>query len=98
MNRNKLTSITEKHWAAFVLAIFLSGTALSSYADETKPAGDLARGAKAWADNCARCHNMRDPREFRDDQWHVIVTHMRVRGGLTGQDARDILTFLQTSN
>ena len=64
----------------------------------TPPAGDPARGAKVWADNCSRCHNMRDPREFTDGQWQVIVTHMRLRGGLTGQDARDILAFLQASN
>lgn len=55
-------------------------------------------GARLWADNCARCHNMRDPQEFRDDQWHVIVNHMRVRGGLTGEDARQILEFLQATN
>lgn len=62
------------------------------------PAGDPGRGAKLWADTCARCHNMRDPREFRDDQWQVIVSHMRVRAMLTGQDARDIRAFLQASN
>ncbi len=58
----------------------------------------FARGARTWADNCARCHNMRDPKELRDDQWRVVVSHMRVRGGLTGQEARDVLAFLQGSN
>ena len=33
----------------------------------------FARGARTWADNCARCHNMRDPKELRDDQWRVVV-------------------------
>ncbi len=60
--------------------------------------GQFARGAQTWADNCDRCHNMRDPKEFRDDQWRSIVSHMRVRGGLTGQEARDALAFLQGSN
>ncbi len=41
---------------------------------------------------------MRDPVEFRDDQWRVIVSHMRVRAGLSGQQARDILAFIQGSN
>ncbi len=41
---------------------------------------------------------MRDPKEFRDDLWRPIVYHMRVRGGLTGQETRDILEFLQASN
>ncbi len=58
----------------------------------------FARGARTWADNCARCHNMRDPKELRDDQWRAVVSHMRVRGGLTGQEARDVLAFLQGSN
>ena len=67
-------------------------------ADTDKSAGNLARGVQAWTDNCARCHNMRDPKEFRDDQWRVTATHMRVRAGLTGQETRDILTFLQVGN
>ncbi len=58
----------------------------------------FARGAQAWANNCSRCHNMRDPKELRDDQWRAAVAHMRVRAGLTGQEARDVLAFLQGSN
>lgn len=84
-----------------VLMSGLLGFAVASVdalAQEGAPPGDFSRGVKSWADNCARCHNMRDPKEFRDDQWKVIVTHMRVRGGLTGQDARDILKYLQSAN
>jgi len=58
----------------------------------------FARGAKSWAENCARCHNPRDPKDFRDDQWKVIMTHMRIRAGLTGDEANDILTFLQAAD
>lgn len=61
-------------------------------------AGDVHAGAISWSENCARCHEMRDPMEFRDDLWKPIVTHMRVRAGLTGQQQRDILAFLQASN
>ena len=60
--------------------------------------GDINRGAGAWSNNRARCHEMRSPTEFRDDIWKPIVTHMRVRAGLTGQQQRDILAFLQASN
>lgn len=60
--------------------------------------GDPGAGAKAWVENCTRCHNARDPREFRDDLWAPIVAHMRVRAGLTGKEARDILAYLQSSN
>ncbi|NOX52072.1 MAG: cytochrome c [Gammaproteobacteria bacterium] len=58
----------------------------------------FVRGAKTWANTCARCHNMRDPRELRDDQWQGVVAHMRVRANLTGKEARDVLLFLQQSN
>ena len=60
--------------------------------------GDFIKGAKAWAETCGRCHNIRDPKELRDDQWISAAFHMRMRGGLTGQETRDILTFLQGSN
>lgn len=60
--------------------------------------GDFQRGAKSWASNCARCHNIREPADLRDDQWMTTAFHMRVRAGLTGQETRDILTFLVNSN
>ena len=58
----------------------------------------FAKGAKTWADTCARCHNMRDPKGLRDDQWRVAVAHMRVRAGLTATEAENVLVFLQQSN
>jgi cytochrome c5 len=60
--------------------------------------GDINQGATTWSNNCARCHEMRSPTEFRDDIWKPIVTHMRIRAGLTGQQSRDVLAFLQASN
>ena len=68
------------------------------FADNKVETADITRGAQQWANNCARCHNMREPTEFRDDEWKPIVYHMRVRAGLTGQQTRDILAFLQASN
>lgn len=83
----------------FALSFAVVLAPLAAHAGDTgQSAGDFTRGVKAWGDNCARCHNMRDPKEFRDDQWRVTVSHMRVRAGLTGQEERDILTFLQGSN
>lgn len=88
---------------AAALAAAVAFTVLSpmdgARADEKKPdPAAFARGAKAWADNCSRCHNMRDPKELRDDQWKPVVSHMRIRAGLTEGQARDILMFLQESN
>lgn len=58
----------------------------------------FARGAKAWADNCSRCHSMRDPKDLTDRQWKVVMTHMRLRAGLDAAQVRDITLFLQGSN
>lgn len=58
----------------------------------------VAAGAQTWADNCDRCHNMRDPSDFDSGQWRVIVTHMRIRAGLTGKEARDVQEFLTQSS
>ncbi len=58
----------------------------------------FAKGAKTWADTCARCHNMRDAKSLRDDQWRVAVAHMRVRAGLTATEAANVLAFLQQTN
>jgi len=77
------------------LGISSASYAQNSAASDQPDATTFARGAQTWADNCDRCHNMRDPKEFRADQWRSIVMHMRVRGGLTGGEARDVLFFLQ---
>lgn len=58
----------------------------------------IARGAKAWSENCGRCHNIRDPRELKDYEWDVSVMHMRKIGNLPGEVARDIKAYLKASN
>ncbi|MBX3646355.1 MAG: c-type cytochrome [Rhodocyclaceae bacterium] len=78
----------------FVMPVSFSNAAEPQKTPDTPT---FAQGAKMWAENCARCHNMRDPKDFRNDQWHVIVTHMRTRAGLTGTEARGVLKFLQGS-
>ena len=92
---------TSLYHSISLVLLLLTLAALSIGAAAETAAGDAAdpiRGAQSWADNCSRCHNMRDPSEFRDDLWRPIMTHMRMRAGLTGQQTRDILAFLQASN
>jgi len=85
---------------ALVLGV-LGVAGARAWADEAESVSatqQLARGAKAWSDNCGQCHNTRDPGDQSDQQWDVVVAHMRIRANLTGEEARDILTFLQASN
>lgn len=92
--------------AAFVVNALLATAILSQPAVSAAAApatakpdtAQFARGAQIWANTCGRCHNMRNPKELRDDQWRAAMAHMRVRAGLTGQEMRDVLVFLQASN
>lgn len=81
--------------STLLIALSLPTLALAAHYQE---AGEFMQGAKTWANNCSRCHNIRDPQDLRDDQWISSMFHMRIRAGLTGQQTRDILTFLQESN
>ncbi len=96
----KLFNKTTLKTSLAITALALSGNLLptSALAFDYPPPGDFARGAQQWADNCARCHNIRSANELRDDQWLTTIFHMRVRAGLTGEEMRNILTFLQESN
>lgn len=101
MNNTLLTRLNIRRFmmTGIVTAITFSGAFIAANAGESeKSAGDISRGTISWGQNCARCHEMRDPAEFRDDQWRSIVAHMRLRAGLTGQQQRDILAFLQSAN
>lgn len=55
-------------------------------------------GAQLWAENCMRCHNIRDPKSYSDAEWQVAVHHMRVRANLTAEEHTEILAFLQSAN
>ena len=58
----------------------------------------LRGGAQVWAQNCMRCHNLRQPHERSDREWEAIVFHMRVRANLTAEEHRLIVEFLKAAN
>lgn len=55
-------------------------------------------GAKLWAQNCLRCHNIRNPASLSDRQWEIVLHHMRVRANLTADQHQSILEFLKAAN
>ena len=55
-------------------------------------------GPQLWVDNCSRCHNYRAPTEFTPNQWNTIMLHMRIQGGLTGKEAKEILAYLSDAS
>jgi len=69
----------------------------SAEGDKSSPV-IATNGVQLWADNCARCHNMRTPESYSDAQWDVAVLHMRVRANLTANDANAIVKYLKSAN
>lgn len=93
----------ETNMSVFILALFLVlfGLIPTTSAEEKNETADMAqvsRGAKAWADHCGRCHNLRDPAELTDEIWDVSVNHMHVRANIPFDVIRDIKFFLKSSN
>jgi hypothetical protein len=54
-------------------------------------------GEELWSNNCLRCHNIRPPTMYSNEQWDVIVHHMRLRANITGQEQRAIVEFLKSA-
>ncbi|MCH8316138.1 MAG: hypothetical protein IIA64_09210 [Planctomycetes bacterium] len=70
--------------------------AMTQIGDEASLA--ITGGAKLWAQNCIRCHNIRNPASLSDRQWEIVLHHMRVRANLTAQEHELILEFLKAAN
>ena len=51
-----------------------------------------ARGEEVFHQNCFRCHQ--EPEGFSPSISGTIVTHMRVRAGLSDPDVKAVLEFL----
>lgn len=84
-----------------VLAGGCQGPAVKAPAGPAGAAGGQAAAAPAksgvqlWAEQCGRCHNLRDPAWHSADGREVALHHMRLRVPLTGEDQRAILAFLR---
>ena len=65
---------------------------------EDDPQDQEAGGARLWEQNCSRCHYYRQPLTRSDQEWAIIVHHMRVRANLTAEEQRKITRFLQAAN
>lgn len=99
---NRLHSLNPRGWgiaawaamAAIIASVFVIAGANVGKAATPK----AVTGADLYQINCARCHAERYAKERTDAQWQTIMLQMRVRGQLSGDDARKILKYLQENN
>ena len=83
-------------YLALFLAVFL--LIILTYATEGLTKGKELTGAEVYSANCGKCHSERYPSERTDDEWKVIVNHMRVIAGMTAKEAKLVLQYLQENN
>lgn len=65
---------------------------------DDQPAKKELNGAQVYRQNCGRCHQPRRPAERSDEEWEVIISHMRLRANLTGKEAEAVKKFLKDFN
>ena len=82
-----------------ISALVLGGVlAFGSAVQNSLAGGSALTGEELWAANCNRCHNARNAEEYSDEDWAVIMQHMRVTCGLTGEETKKVLKYLQENN
>ena len=82
-------------------SIIAEETAAGEAKEET-PSPEISQpkldGAKVFGWYCGACHSERYPKERTDAEWEMIVSHMRVRSNLTGEQAEAVLHYMQENN
>ena len=95
----KITKITSRSISlilALTFGVFL--VIIFAYPTEALTKGKELTGAEVYAANCGKCHSERYPSERTDEEWKLLVNHMRVRAGLTAKEAKAVLEYLQENN
>lgn len=83
---------------ALVAMVLLVAGCSTTRTPAVATAAPAESGARLWAQNCVRCHNIRSPRSYSDAQWDVAMLHMRVRANLTAAEHKAIVAFLKSAH
>jgi len=86
----------------FVAGILLScaGTILASTQNDSiinkMHADSVKTGKTLYANNCVRCHKLKDPVKYTRAQWPGLVNEMQKRSKITDEQKALILSYLMT--
>ena len=82
----------------FVFTIILLTTSVFSIkAQHVNDPSLVAKGAKVYSENCARCHNARPAEEYSKKEWSVVIPHMRAKAHMTGKESLAVEAFLAST-
>ncbi len=78
-----------------LITILISGSAM--FLNSCAPTKEIAEksGAQLWGENCNRCHSAPSQDQYSKDQWGIIGTHMKMKAGITDDEATKIVAFLR---
>ena len=77
--------------------VTLTISTFSVFAEHASDASLVAKGAKAYSENCARCHNARPAEEYSKKEWSVVIPHMRAKAHMTGKETLAVEAFLAST-
>lgn len=77
--------------------VVLTISAFSVQAKHVSDSSLVAKGAKVYSENCARCHNARPAEEYSKKEWSVVIPHMRAKAHMTGKEALAVEAFLAST-
>ncbi|WP_445946509.1 cytochrome c [Shewanella sp.] len=75
----------------------LTLSVFSAQAEHLSDPSLVAKGAKVYSQNCARCHNPRPAEEYSKKEWSVVIPHMRAKAHMTGKEALAVEAFIAST-
>lgn len=58
------------------------------------PSGEIAEGSSLYADNCGKCHELKNVNDYTDAQWKKIVPNMAAQAKLDATQENKIMQFV----
>lgn len=86
-----------KHLLQLKLIFMVSLISFSVNAEHVSDPNLVAKGAKLYSQNCARCHNPRPASDYSKKEWSVVMPHMREKAHMTGKEALAVEAFLAST-
>lgn len=84
--------------ALFVLTALISSCApkiTTPMAEATKGlTPELAEGKTLFQNNCAKCHNLKNPNNYTADEWRPIILRMQKKAKISDAEREKIYNYV----
>jgi cytochrome c5 len=86
-----------------ILVLALVGIFIYSCSPKTAPAPteakielspELAEGKNLYENNCAKCHNLKNPKDYNAQEWQPIMIRMQKKAKISDTDREKIYNYV----